>query len=196
MIPTLCLQIATVDKYQGQQNDYILLSLVRTRAVGHIRDVRRLVVAMSRARLGLYIFGRAELFANCYELRPAMKQLLARPQQLHLHPSERVAVSLLCRFWPGHSMPCQSTPCHSFITLCVFLVEAWVSVAQARVSVCIVSAAWSCATLCRFEEVCQELCRNAYACLNRPACVHIRPDCCTSPPKVAHPMVVLFSVYW
>lgn len=89
------LQIATVDKYQGQQNDYILLSLVRTRAVGHIRDVRRLVVALSRARLGLYIFGRAELFANCYELRPAMKQLLARPQQLHLHPSERVAVSML-----------------------------------------------------------------------------------------------------
>ncbi|KAL3158109.1 hypothetical protein ABBQ32_011710 [Trebouxia sp. C0010 RCD-2024] len=83
-------KIATVDKYQGQQNDYILLSLVRTRAVGHIRDVRRLVVALSRARLGLYIFGRAELFANCYELRPAMKQLLARPQQLHLHPSERV----------------------------------------------------------------------------------------------------------
>ena len=86
------LQIATVDKYQGQQNDYILLSLVRTRAVGHIRDVRRLVVAMSRARLGLYVFGRAELFANCYELRPTMKQLLARPHQLHLHPSERLAV--------------------------------------------------------------------------------------------------------
>ena len=93
LTPWQLLQIATVDKYQGQQNDYILLSLVRTRAVGHIRDVRRLVVAMSRARLGLYIFGRAELFANCYELRPTMKQLLARPQQLHLHPSERLAVS-------------------------------------------------------------------------------------------------------
>ncbi len=51
-------QIATVDKYQGAQNDYILLSLVRSRAVGHLRDVRRLVVAMSRARLGLYVFGR------------------------------------------------------------------------------------------------------------------------------------------
>lgn len=47
-----------MDKYQGAQNDYILLSLVRTRTVGHLRDVRRLVVAMSRARLGLYIFGR------------------------------------------------------------------------------------------------------------------------------------------
>ena len=30
-----------MDKYQGQQNDIVLLSLVRTRAVGHVRDVRR-----------------------------------------------------------------------------------------------------------------------------------------------------------
>jgi superfamily I DNA and/or RNA helicase len=45
----LCLQITTVDKYQGQQNDFVLLSLVRTRIVGHLRDVRRLVVALSRS---------------------------------------------------------------------------------------------------------------------------------------------------
>ena len=31
----------------------ILVSLVRTKTVGHVRDVRRLVVAMSRSRLGL-----------------------------------------------------------------------------------------------------------------------------------------------
>ena len=30
-------KISTVDKYQGQQNDYIILSLVRTRHVGHLR---------------------------------------------------------------------------------------------------------------------------------------------------------------
>ncbi|TMS21649.1 RNA helicase aquarius [Larimichthys crocea] len=47
-------KITTVDRFQGQQNDYIILSLVRTKAVGHLRDVRRLVVAMSRARLDLH----------------------------------------------------------------------------------------------------------------------------------------------
>jgi len=41
--------------------------------VGHLRDVRRLIVAFSRARLGLYIFGRASVFANCYELQPAFR---------------------------------------------------------------------------------------------------------------------------
>ena len=86
-------QVTTVDKYQGQQNEYVLLSLVRTRAVGHVRDVRRLVVAMSRARLGLYIFGRLPLFANCYELQPTMAQLMQRPTQLALQPTEYWQVS-------------------------------------------------------------------------------------------------------
>jgi intron-binding protein aquarius len=81
--------ICTVDQYQGQQNDYVLLSLVRSRAVGHLRDVRRLVVAMSRARLGLYVFGRAELFGGVCELQPALGQLLARPTQLALVPTEQ-----------------------------------------------------------------------------------------------------------
>ena len=81
-------KIATVDKYQGQQNDYILLSLVRTYNVGHLRDVRRLVVAMSRARLGLYVFARVSLFKNCFELQPAFNILMKRPLQLHICPSE------------------------------------------------------------------------------------------------------------
>ncbi|KAF9974942.1 hypothetical protein BGZ73_001565 [Actinomortierella ambigua] len=80
--------VTTVDKYQGQQNDFVLLSLVRTKAVGHIRDVRRLVVALSRARLGLYVFGRMKLFQNCHELEPALKQLLARPTNLWVQAGE------------------------------------------------------------------------------------------------------------
>ncbi|XP_044292133.1 RNA helicase aquarius isoform X1 [Varanus komodoensis] len=81
-------KVTTVDRFQGQQNDYIILSLVRTKAVGHLRDVRRLVVAMSRARLGLYIFARVSLFQNCFELTPAFSQLTARPLQLHIIPTE------------------------------------------------------------------------------------------------------------
>jgi intron-binding protein aquarius len=81
-------KITTVDKFQGQQNDYILLSLVRTKTVGHLRDVRRLVVAMSRARLGLYVFARVSVFKNCYELAPSFNLLMQRPLELHLLPNE------------------------------------------------------------------------------------------------------------
>lgn len=81
-------QVTTVDKFQGQQNDFILLSLVRTRFVGHLRDVRRLVVAMSRARLGLYVFCRRSLFEQCYELQPTFQLLLRRPDRLGLNLNE------------------------------------------------------------------------------------------------------------
>ncbi|QCD89340.1 RNA helicase aquarius [Vigna unguiculata] len=81
-------KVTTVDKFQGQQNDFILLSLVRTRFVGHLRDVRRLIVAMSRARLGLYVFCRRSLFEQCYELQPTFQLLLKRPDHLALNLNE------------------------------------------------------------------------------------------------------------
>lgn len=62
---------------------------MRTKTVGHIRDVRRLVVAMSRARLGLYVFCRKSLFANCYELTNTFSKLLQRPDKLVLVKDER-----------------------------------------------------------------------------------------------------------
>lgn len=67
-------KISTVDKYQGQQNDYVILSMVRTKNVGYLRDIRRFVVALSRGRKGLYILGRFELFKNCYEMENIMKK--------------------------------------------------------------------------------------------------------------------------
>lgn len=91
-------RVETVDKFQGQQADFVLLSLVRTRAVGHLRDVRRLVVAASRARLGLYVFGRAALFASCYELAPFFAQLAAvsgGATRLRLVPGERTPTARL-----------------------------------------------------------------------------------------------------
>ncbi|KAH7139257.1 hypothetical protein B0J11DRAFT_452098 [Dendryphion nanum] len=80
--------VATVDKYQGEQNDYIILSLVRTRSIGYLRDVRRLTVALSRARLGLYILGRRSVFESCFELKPAFDILLSKPDALTLSTGE------------------------------------------------------------------------------------------------------------
>ncbi|KAL5942175.1 hypothetical protein ACKVV1_006881 [Pyricularia oryzae] len=80
--------VTTVDKYQGEQNDYIILSLTRTARVGYLRDVRRLTVALSRARLGLYVVGRRQVFESCPELRQAFDILLQRPDKLSLVTGE------------------------------------------------------------------------------------------------------------
>ncbi|GAB1311509.1 hypothetical protein MFIFM68171_01719 [Madurella fahalii] len=58
--------VCTVDSYQGEENDVVLLSLVRSPqldrsyAVGFLEDERRAVVAISRARRGFYVFGNVE----------------------------------------------------------------------------------------------------------------------------------------
>lgn len=88
--------VSTVDQFQGQQNDFILLSLVRTEALGHLRDVRRWVVAVSRARLGLYVVGRSELYKSVHDLQPIVRVWDERPHQLELvvgetEPTERKA---------------------------------------------------------------------------------------------------------
>ncbi|KAI9889602.1 MAG: hypothetical protein M1814_005109 [Vezdaea aestivalis] len=80
--------VVTVDRYQGEQNDYILLSLTRSAKVGYLRDIRRMTVALSRARLGLYIFGRRAVFEACFELREAFERLLERPDKLQLVTGE------------------------------------------------------------------------------------------------------------
>ncbi|KAI4120777.1 MAG: hypothetical protein LQ338_006774 [Usnochroma carphineum] len=107
--------VTTVDKYQGEQNDCeftsyellavavlmihwdadIILSLVRTTRVGYLRDIRRLTVALSRARLGLYILGRRSVFETCYELREAFAKLFERPNQLLLTTGELFPASRL-----------------------------------------------------------------------------------------------------
>jgi helicase required for RNAi-mediated heterochromatin assembly 1 len=60
------IQVVTVDSYQGEENDIVLLSLVRSnrnRAIGFLSSENRACVALSRAKRGFYIFGNAELLA-------------------------------------------------------------------------------------------------------------------------------------
>jgi hypothetical protein len=58
--------VFTVDSYQGEENDIILLSLVRSNKqnlIGFLDSKNRLVVALSRARRGLYLFGNSTTLA-------------------------------------------------------------------------------------------------------------------------------------
>ncbi|CAH3144169.1 unnamed protein product, partial [Porites lobata] len=53
-------KVTTIDSFQGQENDIILVSLVRSNkegVIGYLASMDRLCVAISRARCGLYLFG-------------------------------------------------------------------------------------------------------------------------------------------
>ncbi|KAI1432495.1 P-loop containing nucleoside triphosphate hydrolase protein [Xylaria sp. CBS 124048] len=66
--------VHTVDSYQGEENDIVILSLVRSNGpngphkAGFLRDGNRGVVSISRARRGFYIFGNMiNLLQACQE---------------------------------------------------------------------------------------------------------------------------------
>lgn len=68
--------VKTIDEYQGEQNDFIIVSLVRTKRLGYLRDRRRLTVAFSRARRGLYVIGNAKLMKTLAEEEEIMRRVL------------------------------------------------------------------------------------------------------------------------
>jgi superfamily I DNA and/or RNA helicase len=56
------ISVNTVDGFQGQERDIILISLVRANdegQIGFLRDLRRMNVAITRARMKLIILGDA-----------------------------------------------------------------------------------------------------------------------------------------
>ncbi|KAF3479697.1 helicase required for RNAi-mediated heterochromatin assembly 1 [Arthroderma uncinatum] len=59
-------KVVTVDSYQGEENEIVLLSLVRSNDydnIGFLATENRVCVALSRAKRGFYIFGNAESLA-------------------------------------------------------------------------------------------------------------------------------------
>ena len=53
-------KITVVDNFQGEENDIILLSLVRSNReakIGFLKTENRVCVALSRAKMGFYIIG-------------------------------------------------------------------------------------------------------------------------------------------
>ena len=56
------ISVNTVDGFQGQERDVIMISLVRSNddgQIGFLRDLRRMNVAMTRARMKLFVLGDA-----------------------------------------------------------------------------------------------------------------------------------------
>ena len=62
------IKIIPIDSYQGEENDIILLSLVRSEKPGFVRDEHRICVALSRAKHGLFVIGNFNLFTSTSKL--------------------------------------------------------------------------------------------------------------------------------
>lgn len=95
-------RIVTIDDYQGEENDVIILSLVRSNAerkLGFCSIENRIIVALSRARYGMYILGDAEMFRQDDNWYKVLSKLEARgrvAQGMNLccakHPTDKSIV--------------------------------------------------------------------------------------------------------
>ncbi|KAL3847673.1 hypothetical protein ACJMK2_018572 [Sinanodonta woodiana] len=93
------IRVTVVDNYQGEENDIIILSLVRSNKDGKIGFVgveNRICVALSRAKKGLYVIGNFNLLSKCSSLWKEMvltmqtKGLLGQGLNLYCqnHPND------------------------------------------------------------------------------------------------------------
>lgn len=79
------IKVATVDNYQGEENDIILLSLVRSNKnnkIGFLKVDNRVCVALSRARKGFYCIGNLEMIASQSE---TWNKLIQSAKQLNCY---------------------------------------------------------------------------------------------------------------
>lgn len=124
--------ITTIDNYQGEENDVVILSLVRSntnKSAGFLTTPNRVNVALSRARHGLYILANLELLCHSNnQLWVHVKRTLQKSGQMgdaltlmcDRHPNgEATRVSraedfpiggLVCKFPCGHPLEC-GHPC-------------------------------------------------------------------------------------
>lgn len=87
--------ISTVDRYQGDENDIIILSLVSTRPGNRFVALRnRFIVSASRARLGFYIIGTSAAVAKSVPgaSGPSHWSRLLKDLESSPHPGEETRI--------------------------------------------------------------------------------------------------------
>lgn len=80
------LQVKTVDSYQGEENNVVILSLTRSNEdgkIGFLANINRVCVALSRAKFGFYLFGNATALMAGSELwYNVVQRMRADPKRL------------------------------------------------------------------------------------------------------------------
>ncbi|XP_019853694.1 PREDICTED: NFX1-type zinc finger-containing protein 1-like [Amphimedon queenslandica] len=115
-------QVVNVDNFQGEENDIIILSLVRSnrmKTVGFLKEENRVCVALSRARMGFYCFGNFDMLREVVPIWDCILQYVegegclgsAFSLHCHNHPSFKAAIEKpddFIKFFPegGCDMPC------------------------------------------------------------------------------------------
>ncbi|XP_044175717.1 NFX1-type zinc finger-containing protein 1-like isoform X2 [Acropora millepora] len=166
------LKICAVDNFQGEENDIILLSLVRSNKennIGFLAESNRICVALSRARKGLYCIGNFNLLKRKSDLWKEICNHLEKTNgigdSLQLtckRHNNATSARRACDFNPlgGCNMPC------GFRLECGHACVQQCHVSEHQQSQCLKP----CPRQCPQEHPCSEKCHYPTNC---PPCSHL-----------------------
>jgi len=121
-------RVVTIDDYQGEENDVVILSLVRSNPQGKLGFCsieNRIIVALSRARHGMYILGNTDMFKKDDHWFKVLGKLEAKDRvgeklnlQCKKHPQDKGFVGCAEDFETvaKHGGCCR--PCDSILPCC------------------------------------------------------------------------------
>ena len=190
-------RVAAVDDFQGEENDIILLSLVRSNPhedIGFLKIENRVCVALSRAKKGLYVIGNFKMLKKCTIWQQILSvverkdcigdALLLKCQN---HPQKTIKAKFPADFNKSPEGGC-TKPCDYRLKcghVCTHLCHPWDSEHKS----------YKCRKLCEKVLPCQHTCRRkCYNCIDGcapcleevekqiPHCGHeIKMKCCENP---------------
>ena len=123
------IQVHSIDMYQGDENDIVIVSLVRSnskKALGFLKLLNRRCVAQSRAKCGLYFIGNSDLLMNSVHWNTLIQSLKEQncfgtqfPLCCPKHPTSRllpitgreITLQTFCEVVCGTKMPCGLHDC-------------------------------------------------------------------------------------
>jgi hypothetical protein len=82
-------EICTMEQFVGREADIVLFSMVRTNSIPEsMESMSDIINFLSRAKLGLYIFGKKSLYDDTFSLTPTMSKYSNMTSKLCLIPGE------------------------------------------------------------------------------------------------------------